>query len=150
MKVLFLKHIINVWKEGEVKDVKPGYAANMLFPQWLAVEFTPQVEKQFKEKMKKKDAHRREMIENKHQFVEKLNGQTLTFTLRGSKGKVYGGIGEKDIIEQIKKKYKIELTKKHVELPEGHIKKEWESQIFVDLGKDAMAKMTVVVTISND
>lgn len=150
MKVLFLKHVINVGKEWEIKDVKPWYAANMLFPQWLAVEFTPAVEKKYKDQKKKEDTHRREMIENKHQFVETLNGQKLHFSLRGSKGKVYGGIGEKDIIQEVKKKFKIELTKKHIQLPDGHIKKEGESQIFVDLGKDAMAKMFVEVSLIND
>jgi ribosomal protein L9 len=39
----------------------------------------------------------------------------------------------------------LDLTKKHINLPWGHIKKIWESQVFIKLGKDAMAKMFVII-----
>ncbi len=146
MKVLFLKHVVNVWKEWEIKEVKPGYAANMLFPKWYAIELTPEAEKKHKEKLKKQEAHKREMIENRHNLVEQLNNKKLNFTLKTwANHKVYWGIWEKDIISEIKKKFKIELSKKHIEMPDGHIKKLWENQIFIKLWKDAMAKMFVVI-----
>ena len=146
MKVLFLKHVINVWKEGEIKEVKPGYAANMLFPKGLAVELTQEAEKKHKDKLKKEDAHKRELIENRHNLSEILNHKKLEFTLKtGVNHKVYGWIWEKDIIQEIKKKYKIELSKKHIEMPDGHIKKLWENQIFIKLGKDAMAKIFIII-----
>jgi ribosomal protein L9 len=146
MKVLFLKHVVNVWKEWEIKEVKPGYAANMLFPKWYAIELTPEAEKQHKAKLKREEAHKREMIENRHNLSEILNQKRLEFTLKTwANHKVYWGIWEKDIIAEIKKKFKIELSKKHIEMPDGHIKKLWENQIFIKLGKDAMAKMFVVI-----
>ena len=52
---------------------------------------------------------------------------------------------EKDVIKAVKSKFKIELTKKHIDLPGGHIKKLWDSQIFVKLWKDSMAKLTANV-----
>ncbi len=146
MKVLFLKHVINVWKEGEIKEVKPGYAANMLFPQWLAVELTLEAEKKYKAKLKREEIHKRELIENRHNLSEILNWKKLEFTLRTwANHKVYWGIGEKDIISEIKKKFKIELSKKHIEMPDGHIKKLWENQIFIKFGKDAMAKVFIII-----
>ena len=149
MKVLFLKHVINVWKEGEIKEVKPGYAANCLFPKGFAIELTPAEEKKFKNKLKKEDSHRRELIENRHNLSEILNAQTLMFSLKSwANWKVYWGIWEKDIINQVKSKFKIELSKKHIDLPDGHIKKLGDSYIYVKLGKDAMAKMTVNI-VSN-
>jgi len=146
MKVLFLKHVINVGKEGEIKEVKPGYAANMLFPKWYAIELTPEAEKKHKAKLKREEAHKREMIENRHNLTEILNNKKLDFTLKTwANHKVYWWIGEKDIIAEIKKKFKIELSKKHIIMPDGHIKKLWENQIFIKLWKDAMAKMFVVI-----
>jgi len=146
MKVLFLKHVVNVWKEGEIKEVKPWYAANMLFPKKLAIELTPAAEKQHKEKLKREENHKREMIENRHNLSEILNQKRLEFTLKTwANHKVYWGIWEKDIIWEIKKKFKIELSKKHIEMPDGHIKKLWENQVFIKLWKDAMAKVFVVI-----
>ena len=146
MKVLFLKHIINVWKEWEIKEVKPGYAANMLFPKGYAVELTTEAEKKHKDKLRKEETHKRELIENRHNLSEILNHKRLEFTLKTwANHKVYWGIWEKDIIRVIKAKYKIELSKKHIEMPEGHIKKLWENQIFIKLWKDAMAKVFIII-----
>ena len=146
MKVLFLKHVVNVWKEGEIKEVKPGYAANLLFPQGLAIELTPDAEKKYREKIKKQEVHKRELIENRHNLSDKLNWQKLVFTLKTwVNHKVYWGIWEKDVIAEIKKKFKIELSKKHIDLPDWHIKKLWESQVYIKLGKDAMAKLFITI-----
>lgn len=146
MKVLFLKHVINVWKEGEIKEVKPGYAANMLFPKWLAIELTPEAEKKHLASLKKDEKHRRELIENRHNLSEILDWKELKFTLRTwANWKVYGWIWEKDVIAEIKKKFKIEVTKKHVCFNAWHIKTLGESSIFIKLWKDATAKMKVIV-----
>lgn len=146
MKVLFLKHVVNVAKQGEIKEVKSGYAENMLFPKKLAIRLTPQAEKEYKEKLKKEEKHRRDLLENRHNIVEKLTWKKIYFTLKTwANNKVYGWIWEKDIISEIKKKFKIELTKKHIDMPDGHIKKLWEKDIYIKVWKDAMAKITVVV-----
>ncbi len=146
MKVLFLKHVINVGKEWEIKEVKPGYAANMLFPKGYAIELTAEAEKKHKAKLKKEETHKREMVENRHNLTEILNHKKLEFKLKTwANHKVYWGIWEKDIIAEIKKKYKIELSKKNITMPDGHIKKLWENQIFIKLGKDAMAKVFIII-----
>lgn len=138
--------MINVWKEWEIKEVKPWFAANMLFPKWLAIELTPQAEKEYKDKLKRKEQHKRELIEDRHRIIEQLNWQTLEFALIAwSNKKVYWWVWEKDIISELKKKFKIELTKKNIDMPDGHLKKLWEYQIYVKLWKDAMAKMFVIV-----
>ncbi len=146
MKVLFLKHVVNVWKEGEVKDVKPGYAANMLFPKGLAVEFTPQLEKSMKAKQKKEETHRRELIENRFKIADTLNMQKFEFVVKTWENhKVYGAIWEKDIAREVKKKFKINLTKKHIDMPDWHIKKLWENTVFLKFWKDAVSKVFIIL-----
>ncbi|MCP4523423.1 MAG: 50S ribosomal protein L9 [Candidatus Gracilibacteria bacterium] len=145
MKVLFLQNVIHVAKAGEIKDVKPGYAANMLFPKNLAKELTPEIEQQYKNQLKKEDFHRRELLENRHNLTDILNGKEFIFTLKtGVNDKVYGAIGEKDIIQAVKKKHKIELSKKHV-LLDGHIKTLGETTVFIKLGKGSQAKIKVII-----
>ena len=147
MKVLFLENVLHVAKKGEIKEVKPWFAQNMLFPKKLAVELTPKTEKELKEKIQKEERHKRELIENRHNIAEKLNNKNLNFKLKTDKSwKVFWWIWEKDILREIKKQFKLELAKKHIDLPDGHIKKIWESQVFIKLWKDAMAKMNIIVT----
>ncbi len=146
MKVLFKKLVVNVGHPWDIKEVKPWYAQNCLFPQGLAVELTPAVEKQMKQQLRSEDKHKRELIENRHKITEELNGKELSFFLKTAKnGKVFWWIGEKDIIREIKKHFKIDLAKKHIELQSGHIKKLWETFIYIKLWKDAMAKITAKV-----
>lgn len=149
MKVLFLKHVINVWKEGEIKEVKSWYASNFLLPKWFAVELTQAEEQKYNQKLKREDSHKRELIENRHKLIEQLNWEKLLFSLKTwTNWKVYGWVWEKDIINEIKKKLQIELSKKHIDLPDWHIKKLWETLIYIKLWKDAMAKVNIIVKSS--
>lgn len=150
MKVLFLENLVHVAKKGDIKEVKPGFAQNMLFPRKIAVELTSKVEIEMRNKAKSDENHRRELIENRHNIVEKLNHKKLTFKLKtDASGKVFWSVWERDIIIEIKKLFKLELTKKHIDLPWWHIKKLWESEVFIKLGKDAMAKMFITVEKEN-
>ena len=146
MKVLFKKHVVNVGKPWEIKEVKPGYATNFLFPNGSAVEYTPAVAAQMKSSQKKDEAHRRQLVENRHELVDKLQWQTLNFQLKWDAKKVFGAVNEKDIIWAIKKQFKIELTKKHVQFMDGHIKKIGTHDVYIKLWKDAMAKMKIEVS----
>jgi len=93
MKVLFLENVVHVAKKWEIKEVKPGYAQNMLFPKKLAVELTKELEKELKEKQLKEEKHKRELIENRHKIAEMLNNQKFVFRLKtDNSGKVFGGV----------------------------------------------------------
>jgi ribosomal protein L9 len=54
----------------------------MLFPKKHAVELTAEVEKKYKDSLKKDDAHRRELLENKHNITDLLEGKSFIFTLK--------------------------------------------------------------------
>ena len=119
---------------------------NMLFPKNLAVEYTPAVAKKHAQWLKKDDAHRRELLENRHNLSETLQGKKLEFSVKtGANEKVYGAIWEKDIIQAVKKKFKIELTKKHILFNDGHLKKLWDHNVHIKLWKDAQAKIIVTL-----
>ena len=149
MKVLLLQNVLHIWKAWEIKEVKPWFAANMLFPKKLAVEFTKQEEQKYKAKLKKQEEQRRNLIEKKHEIVEMLNWQKFEFTLKWTQKKVFWAVWEKDILEKIKKKFKLDLTKKNVDMPEGHLKKVWEHTIFVKITQKEMAKIFVIVKSEN-
>ena len=146
MKVLFLQLVPNVGHVWEVKEVSDAYATNFLIPRKLAKRLTPQDEKKLLEENKKQEAQRRELIENRHKIVEQLNGQNFEFQAKiGENGKMFGSISEKDIIQEVRKKFKIELQKKHIVMDNWHIKKLWSENIYIKLSEDSMAKIIVTV-----
>jgi ribosomal protein L9 len=54
----------------------------MLFPKKLAIELTPEAEKQYMEKLKREEKHRRELVENRHNIVGNINNKVLNFKLK--------------------------------------------------------------------
>jgi large subunit ribosomal protein L9 len=147
MKVLFLEHVVNVWKKGDIKEVKVWYARNMLFPKWLAVEYTKQVEQNHIAKQKKIENNRIELVENKHKIIEKLNNYKLEFKLKSANNnKLFWAVAEKDIISEIKKIFKITLQRKHIDMPDGHIKKLWDHQVFIKLWEKDIAKISIQIS----
>lgn len=146
MKVIFLKHVINVWKAGEIKEVKEWYAANFLFPHGYAKEYTEDVAKKLENDKKKKETQRRDIVEHRQEIFDMLNGKEVVFHLqRTESGKSFGSIGEKDIIAKLEKEFKLHFTKGEIEMPAGHIKNEWKSDVFVKVGGWKMVKIIVVV-----
>jgi len=146
MKVLFLKNVLHVWKEGEIKEVKSWYATNFLFPKNLAVKLTPEEERKLFAKKQKDEAHRLELVKKRHEIIDKLKWITLKFKLKTNWWKIFWSIREKDILDKIKKEYWIELYKRHIDMgPDWHLKKLWSKDVYIKLWEDSSAKITIIV-----
>ena len=146
VSVQLLERIANVGKEGEIIEVSHAYARNFLIAKKLARLATPELIKREAEKKKKAQDNKSHLVEARHEIAEKLHGMTLVFELPGSKDKIFGGLGEHEIIKEIKKKYSVELEKKHVLLPEGHkLKQVGTTDIKIHLGSDVNIKMHVEI-----
>ncbi len=141
MKVIFLEHVVNVAKPGEIKDVKPGYALNSLIPQGLAKKLTPKMEKQLANQAKKEDLNRIALSSDKDDIIKKLEGKKLEFHLKWDATKIFGSVSEKDILSLVNKLAGVTLTKKYIILPGGHIKTFGEHIAHVKLGKHHVARI---------
>ena len=60
MKVILLKDVVSLGKEGEVVEVSDGHARNFLFPQILAISATPDAlrKRAEKEQMVQRSSHK--------------------------------------------------------------------------------------------
>lgn len=102
MKVVLLKEVKSLGKQGDVIEVSEGYARNFLFPQHLAVEGS---EKQVAKVTAKKEAaaRREKKSEAKDKQVAKeLEGQEITLMAKtNDDGSLYAAVGSKDICKAL-------------------------------------------------
>ncbi|NDK08483.1 50S ribosomal protein L9 [Candidatus Gracilibacteria bacterium] len=144
MKVMFLQHVINVGKVGEIKEVNDSYARNFLFPKNFAKQITKADEKMLEDKKKKLEKNRINKVTNRHDIWEKLNGKIYNLTLnKDASGKTFGSITEKELIDLLKKEEKLTFTKSEIVM-DGHIKKLGKHDVFVKLGAGEMAKIIII------
>lgn len=146
VSVQLLERIANVGKEGEIIEVSHAYARNFLIAKGKAKIATPELIKREAEKKKKAQDNKSHLVEARHEIGERLHNATLVFELPGSKDKIFGGLGEHEIIVEIKKVHSVELEKKHILLPEGHkLKQVGVTDIKINLGSDVNVKMHVEI-----
>ncbi len=148
MKVIFLEHVLHVARQGEIKEVSSGYASNFLFPKKLAKVYTKEIEENIQKQKQKKESDRRTLLGSKQEILDTLTWEVLEFQLQTSGTKVYGSILPKDVAEYISKKYKIPLTKKHIDFGWVHssLKTLWNHEIYIDLGSNFAQKIQLHIS----
>lgn len=119
MKVILLDNIKGVGKKDEVINASDGYARNFLFPKKLAVEANKDNLVKLKAKQDsnqhKKDLEKAKAIE----IANKLKDITLKIQVKaGDNGKIFGGVTSKEISENLKSQYNIDIDKKKIVLKE--------------------------------
>lgn len=143
MKVILLSDIKGVGKKDQVIEASDGYARNYLFPKKLAVEATKEnlgkLESKNEANKFKKQNEKNDAIE----VANKLKELVLTIKVKaGENGKIFGGVTSKEISENLKEQYKIEIDKKKIEVKET-IKNIGRFTINIKLYEGVNAKLTV-------
>lgn len=113
MKVILLKDVKNVGKKDDIVEVSQGYGANYLIRNGLAVMYTAGSKNVLD---KQKEQRAAEEAQNKAHAIEvseKLKSITLEFYATASKdGRMCGSISPKQICEEMKKTFGIEIDKR--------------------------------------
>ncbi|PMQ02515.1 MAG: 50S ribosomal protein L9 [Dictyoglomus sp. NZ13-RE01] len=144
-KVLLLQDISGVGKKGEIVEVSDGYARNYLFPRKLAQEVTEKMLKSIEEQKLSQQLKEERLINKYKKDKEILEKEILVIRTKvGEKGKLFGAITSKDIAEELKKKFKMEIDKKQV-LLEDPIKNIGIYDVEVKLHPQVIAKVKVEV-----
>ena len=119
MKVILLETIKGVGKKDEIINSSDGYARNFLFPKKLAVEANAENMSKLKAKQDSNAYKKEQEKKQAEKLAETLKGILLKIAVKsGENGKIFGSITAKEIADQLKQQYKIEVDKKKIDLKE--------------------------------
>jgi len=117
MKVLLIKDVKSLGKTGEIKEVKDGYGKNFLIGKGFAKHATPEVIEEWKKEQADIQAKLDEEIAQANALAEKINSTKLTIKHKiGANGHLIGSVTNKEISENLRTQFDIELDKKHINL----------------------------------
>ncbi len=144
MKVILNQDVKDLGKKGELVNVSDGYAKNFLIPRKIAVVADATAMNELKN---------REMAKAHHLAVEKANAEAAAKTLEGksikicakagANGRLFGSVTSKEIAEQIKKSFDIDIDKKKIVVEDIRSFGTFECTVKVYTG--ISAKMFIVV-----
>ena len=118
MKIILLKNIEKLGKEGEVVEVKDGYARNYLLPQGFALKAEEKYIKRWREIKKIREKIREKKEEATLSLKERIEKLSLTITCEVKKDdEIYGSVGVSQILSALKEEG-VELRKNNIELDE--------------------------------
>ena len=144
MKVILKEDVQNLGQQGDVVEVKSGYARNYLMPQKLAILFTKQQKKSIDE------AHRveeRKLEREKDQLesvLKQVEDLSLSLKMQSEEdSKLFGSVTKLDIIKLLEENG-ITIDKKYVDLS-SPIKTLGEHKVNIMFTKEMYASFTLTV-----
>lgn len=144
IELLLIQSVDHLGKQGEVVQVKRGFAMNYLLPQGLAT-----VANEHHKRMVEK--HKARLLQIQHerlaglrQLADRINEQSVTIEANANdEGHLYGSVGAAEIVKAIKQ-HDITVTTDQVRL-KGPLKELGLYTVDVHLGQEIEAQLKVWV-----
>lgn len=144
MKVILKEDVQNLGQQGDVVEVKSGYARNYLMPQKLAILFTKQQKKIIEEAQiveKRKLEREKDQLESVLKQVEDLN---LSLKMQSEEDdKLFGSVTKLDIVKLLEENG-ITIDKKYIDLS-SPIKTLGEHKVNIVFTKEMSGSFTLAV-----
>ena len=149
MKVILLQDVKGKGKKGQMIEVSDGYARNYMLPRKLAKEANAQAMNELKNAEAAREYKIKTETDHANQCAQALSGKTLKIYAKpGQAGKIFGSVTAKEIAEEIKKQFGVEVDKRKVVLS-GDIKAFGTYQFEVKFYAGITASMSVAVCEKN-
>ena len=146
MQVILTQNIAGMGYTGDMKNVKPGYFRNYLFPRSLAVLATEDMQKRYEKMRERILKEKEELLAKAEETLKKLSDVTLKFKERVSeKGTLYGSITIDDVLDALKNQAKMELSRDVVSIDGGAIKSAGEFMATVRLSDKHKGEIKIVI-----
>lgn len=145
MRVILKRDIRGVGREGEIKDVKDGYARNFLLPQRAAVVADAGAIKNWERHRGDREERERTLRAQAEATAARLSELNLQIAVRaGEKNRLFGSVTNREIADLIAQEG-IEIDRHTIALNEP-IKTVGDHRVTVHLMPGVDAQVTVTVT----
>jgi len=146
MKVILTADVPRVGYQGDLLDVKDGYARNYLIPQGYAQPATKGNLKQFEHLRLARTNREDHLRDEAKKTVARLAGAPIALSARaGETGRLYGSITSGDIAKAIERTHHLFVDRRKIEL-KAPIRVLGEHKVRIALYPDIATEVTVVVT----
>tara|TARA_X000000368_G_scaffold94119_1_gene72005 strand:- start:1868 stop:2314 length:447 start_codon:yes stop_codon:yes gene_type:complete len=144
MKVILKEDVQNLGQQGDIVEVKAGYARNYLMPQKLAILFTKQQKKSIEEAQRVEE---RKLEREKGQLesvLKQVEALSLSLKMQSEEGnKLFGSVTKLDVVKLLEENG-ITIDKKYVDLP-APIKTLGEHKVNIVFTKEMSGSFTLIV-----
>ena len=116
MKVILKEDVQNLGQQGDVVEVKPGYARNYLMPQKLAILFTKQQKKSIEEAQRVEERKLEREKDQLESVLKQVENLSLSLKMQSEEdSKLFGSVTKLDIVKLLEENG-ITVDKKYVDL----------------------------------
>lgn len=103
MKVILIKELKGKGKAGDIIEVNPNYAMNVLIKQGIAKEANKSNLNDHKGQVEAKAFHHGEKVKEFQAIADRIKNKSYNFTLSvGANGKAFGSITKQEIMSELK------------------------------------------------
>ena len=144
MKVILKEDVQNLGQQGDVVEVKPGYARNYLMPQKLAILFTKQQKKSIEEAQRVEERKLEREKDQLESVLKQVEDLSLSLNMQSEEdSKLFGSVTKLDIVKLLEENG-ITIDKKYVDLS-SPIKTLGEHKVNIVFTKEMSASFTLTV-----
>ncbi len=148
MKVILKEDVQNLGQQGDVVEVKSGYARNYLMPQKLAILFTKQQKKSIEEAQRVEERKLEREKDQLELVLKQVEDLSLSLKMQSEEdSKLFGSVTKLDIVKLLEENG-ITLDKKYVDLS-SPIKTLGEHKVNIVFTKEMSASFILTVEKEN-
>lgn len=145
MKIILNQDVTHLGEEGDVVEVKDGYARNYLLPTKTAVIYNKANEALFKSRAAAIEQRKAEKRAASASLKEKLDGITLSITVpAGESGKLFGSVTSQMVQAELQK-LGFEIERKRIDVATHAIKMTGTYSVIIHLYENEFSSVKLLV-----